>query len=192
MSSPANGSLRGSPPGVDGSTNFHGDSTVLRPAALRPRVQNRSLGVWPEREVCPPLGEGRDASLVTEVPSNPGGGRGREGLPQRRSKQPNSPVVLNDAVLLTSELAMNGVRHVPAAEGDWLEITVDQDVDALTVNVRSPGKNFASEDLSRTGEGRLGSALVGELSSRWGVVTPDSDGTAVWFRMDWSAAGPTE
>jgi anti-sigma regulatory factor (Ser/Thr protein kinase) len=99
------------------------------------------------------------------------------------------PVVLYDAVLLTSELAVNGVRHVPAAEGDWLEVSVDHGDDALTVSVRSPGTDFArSEDLSRRGEvGGWGLHLVGELSSQWGV-TPDSDGTAVWFQMDWSAA----
>jgi anti-sigma regulatory factor (Ser/Thr protein kinase) len=99
------------------------------------------------------------------------------------------PVVLDDAILMTSELAINGVRHVPAAEGDWLEVSVDHGDDALTVSVRSPGKDFAiSEDLSRRGEiGGWGLHFVGELSSRWGV-TPDPDGTTVWFEMAWPAS----
>ena len=103
------------------------------------------------------------------------------------------PVVLDDVVLLTSELTMNGVRHVPADEGDWLEVSVDQGDDALMVSVRSPGKDFAtSEDLSRRGEvGGWGLHLVGQLSSRWGV-TPDSEGTAVWFQMDWRRAESSE
>lgn len=97
------------------------------------------------------------------------------------------PVVLDDVILLTSELAMNGVRHVPAAEGDWLEVSVDQGDEVLKVAVRSPGKHFASEDVSRRGEiGGWGLHFVGELSSRWGV-SPDTDGTAVWFEMDWRA-----
>lgn len=98
------------------------------------------------------------------------------------------PVVLDDVILLTSELAMNGVRHVPAAEGDWLDVSVDQGDEVLKVAVRSPGKDFASsQDLSRSGEvGGWGLHFVSELSSRWGV-SPDTDGTAVWFEMDWRA-----
>jgi serine/threonine-protein kinase RsbW len=101
------------------------------------------------------------------------------------------PVVLDDAILMTSELAMNGVRHVPALEGDWLEVSVDQGDEMLTITVRSPGKAFAGgEDLSRRGEvGGWGLHLVGELSSRWGI-TPAPDGTAVWFEMDWPGADP--
>jgi anti-sigma regulatory factor (Ser/Thr protein kinase) len=95
------------------------------------------------------------------------------------------PVVLDDAVLLTSELAMNGVRHVPAAEGDWLEVVVDQGDDLLKITVRTPGKDFArEEDPSSAGEvGGWGLQLVGALSSRWGVA-PDPEGTAVWFEID--------
>jgi anti-sigma regulatory factor (Ser/Thr protein kinase) len=95
------------------------------------------------------------------------------------------PVALEDALLLTSELAMNGVRHVPAAEGDRLEVSVDHGDDSLKVSVRGPGKDFAtSKNLYRRGEvGGWGLHLVGVLSSRWGV-TPDSHGTAVWFEMD--------
>ena len=98
------------------------------------------------------------------------------------------PVVLDDAILLTSELAVNGVRHVPAAEGDWLEVSVDHGDEVLKIAVRSPGRDFArSQDLSRRGEaGGWGLHFVEELSSRWGV-TPDTDGTAVWFEMDWRA-----
>ena len=85
---------------------------------------------------------------------------------------------------------MNGVKRVPAAEGDWLEVFVDQGDDVLKVSVRGPGKDFAREkDLSRRGEvGAWGLHFVGELSSRWGVA-PDPEGTAVWFEMDWRAAG---
>jgi anti-sigma regulatory factor (Ser/Thr protein kinase) len=96
-----------------------------------------------------------------------------------------SPGVLDDVVLLTSELAMNGVRHVPEAEGDWLEVVVDQGEDVLRVSVRGPGKDFVRNvDHSRPGEvGGWGLHLVGVLSSRWGVAT-DAKGTSVWFEID--------
>lgn len=95
------------------------------------------------------------------------------------------PVVLDDVILLTSELAMNSVRHVPATEGDWLEVSVDQGDEVLRVAVRSPGKDFArNEDPSRRGEvGGWGLHLVDELSSRWGI-SPDTDGTTIWFEVD--------
>jgi anti-sigma regulatory factor (Ser/Thr protein kinase) len=100
-----------------------------------------------------------------------------------RSRVP--PRVLDDVILLTSELAINGVRHVPAAQGDWLEVLVDQGDNVLKVSVRSPGTDFArDEDISRPGEaGGWGLHLVQALSSRWGVAS-DTDGTAVWFEID--------
>jgi anti-sigma regulatory factor (Ser/Thr protein kinase) len=106
-----------------------------------------------------------------------------------RSRIP--PGVLEDAVLLTSELAMNGVRHVPAAEGDWLEVSVDQGADMLRISVLSPGKEFArEEDPSSPGEvGGWGLHMVGALSSRWGVA-PDREGTAVWFEIDREGDSP--
>ena len=66
---------------------------------------------------------------------------------------------------------------------------MDQDDGVLKVDVRSPGKDFASgQDLARSGEvGGWGLHFVRELSSRWGV-SPDTDGTAVWFEMDWRAS----
>jgi anti-sigma regulatory factor (Ser/Thr protein kinase) len=93
------------------------------------------------------------------------------------------PQVLDDVILMTSELAINGVRHVPRADGDWLEVLVDHGDDVLKVSIRDPGKDFAGNLPSAEEIGGWGLRLVSELSSRWGV-TPDSDGTAVWFEVD--------
>jgi anti-sigma regulatory factor (Ser/Thr protein kinase) len=95
------------------------------------------------------------------------------------------PKILDDVVLMTSELAMNSVRHVPAGEGDWLEVSVDYGDDVLKVSVRDPGTDFAkNEDIPGAGEiGGWGLRLVSNLSSRWGV-DPDSEGTSVWFEVD--------
>jgi anti-sigma regulatory factor (Ser/Thr protein kinase) len=93
--------------------------------------------------------------------------------------------LLDDVTLMTSELAINSVRHVPAGEGDWLEVLVDHGDEVLKVSVRDPGTDFAmDEDVSETTEiAGWGLRLVSGLSSRWGVA-PDSDGTAVWFEVD--------
>jgi serine/threonine-protein kinase RsbW len=103
------------------------------------------------------------------------------------------PQVLDDVILMTSELAINGVRHVPPAEGDWLEVLVDHGDDVLKVSVRDPGTEFAdNEEIRSSGEvGGWGLHLVSSLSSRWGVA-PDRDGTAVWFEVDRPAAGNQE
>jgi anti-sigma regulatory factor (Ser/Thr protein kinase) len=103
------------------------------------------------------------------------------------------PNLLDDVILMTSELAINGVRHVPAAEGEWLEVLVEYGDDVLKVSVRDPGTDFASkEDISSSGEiGGWGLSLVSGLSSRWGVA-PESGGTAVWFEVARPAAGNGE
>jgi anti-sigma regulatory factor (Ser/Thr protein kinase) len=96
------------------------------------------------------------------------------------------PQVLDDVTLMTSELAMNGVRHVSAAEGDWLEVSVEYGDDVLKVSVRDPGTDFAREDevIPRGGQtGGWGLPIVNGLSSRWGVA-PDAGGTTVWFEVD--------
>ena len=92
--------------------------------------------------------------------------------------------VLDDVLLMTSELAINSARHVPSDRGDWLEVLVDHGDELLRVSVRDPGTDFDSNDIARAQEvGGWGLQLVNGLSSRWGVV-PSSEGTAVWFEID--------
>ena len=94
------------------------------------------------------------------------------------------PQVLDDVVLMTSELAINGARHVPDDKGDWLEVLVDHGDEVLRVSVRDPGTDFDTNDIARAQEaGGWGLRLVSGLSSRWGVA-PSSDGTDVWFELD--------
>lgn len=95
------------------------------------------------------------------------------------------PQVLDDVILMTSELAINGARHVPPDRGDWLEVLVNLGDDALRVSVRDPGTDFGrTEDVAGVSEGGgWGLRLVSGLSSRWGIA-PSSDGTNVWFEVD--------
>jgi len=83
-----------------------------------------------------------------------GGGRGflRETL---RTRIP--PKVLDDVILMTSELTMNGVKHVPAAKGDRLEVLVEYGDGVLKISVRHPGTDFGSkEDIPKPGKSGVG------------------------------------
>ena len=94
------------------------------------------------------------------------------------------PQVLADVLLMTSELAINGARHVPKDRGDRLEVLIDHDDEVLRISVRDPGTDFDPADITRVHEiGGWGLRLVSALSSRWGVE-PRSDGTDVWFEVD--------
>jgi anti-sigma regulatory factor (Ser/Thr protein kinase) len=91
--------------------------------------------------------------------------------------------VLDDAMLLTSELVTNAVRHAGHTSDDPIELTVSVDDDVLRVSVRDRGPGFdPSEVPVRSEEGGWGLNLVRRLSSRWGV-TPADDGTDVWFEI---------
>ena len=99
------------------------------------------------------------------------------------------PQVMADVVLMTSELTINGARHVPMDRGDWLEVLVDLEDEVLKVSVRDPGTDFDPIDIARVQEiGGWGLRLVSGLSSRWGVE-PGSDGTDVWFEVDRPSEG---
>jgi anti-sigma regulatory factor (Ser/Thr protein kinase) len=99
-----------------------------------------------------------------------------------RSRIPSQ--VLDDVLLMTSELAINSARHVPSEQGDWLEVWVDHNDEVLRVSVRDPGTDFDGTDIDRAHEiGGWGLRLVSGLSSRWGVA-PSSGGTDVWFELD--------
>ena len=92
---------------------------------------------------------------------------------------------LGDAVLLTSELVGNALRHGrPPAE-----LVIDSLPDAVTIGVGDrnptlPGTTPSEPDPEQTsGRGLL---IVQALSTRWGV-TPRREGGAgktVWFTVD--------
>jgi anti-sigma regulatory factor (Ser/Thr protein kinase) len=87
--------------------------------------------------------------------------------------------VLEDAVLLVSELVTNSVIH----GGPPVVVAVDCDGDALQVRVRDgspvlPARRAADD----RDEGGRGLALVDTLSSDWGV-DPQPDGKHVWFAL---------
>lgn len=97
--------------------------------------------------------------------------------------------LLDEALLLTTELSTNGVLHA----GTELDIEVAADSSGLTVTVMDyatsglsqlpvpVGEDVAAvEGLTERGRGLL---LVDHFASRWGT-THHASGKGVWFRLD--------
>jgi anti-sigma regulatory factor (Ser/Thr protein kinase) len=85
--------------------------------------------------------------------------------------------VVEDAVLLVSELVSNSVLH----GGPPVVVAVDCDENALQVRVRDGSRDLpAPHDAAPGDENGRGLALVAEMSAEWGVDT-EADGKHVWF-----------
>jgi anti-sigma regulatory factor (Ser/Thr protein kinase) len=85
--------------------------------------------------------------------------------------------VVEDAVLLVSELVTNSVVH----GGPPVIVAVECDGDALQVRVRDGSPVLPARRSAGQGEeGGRGLALVDTMSADWGV-DPQPDGKHVWF-----------
>jgi len=92
--------------------------------------------------------------------------------------------IVDDAILLTSELVTNAVRHAGLDDQDEIEITVSVDARVLRITVRDRGPGFDPEAVvPRSDEGGWGLDLLRRLSSRWSVDRGGA-GTDVWFEID--------
>jgi anti-sigma regulatory factor (Ser/Thr protein kinase) len=85
--------------------------------------------------------------------------------------------LVDDALLLTSELVTNSVLH----GGPPLVVAVDCDGERLQVRVRDGSLAVPSpHEAEQTDESGRGLALVAALSDEWGI-DPKPDGKYVWF-----------
>lgn len=94
--------------------------------------------------------------------------------------------VLDDAVLLISELVTNAVRY----GGPPIVLAADCEVDGLYVRVRDGSSVLpVPQPASLEAEGGRGFLLLDLLSERWGVDprTGQSGGKEVWFLLESSA-----
>ncbi|HEY3833309.1 MAG TPA: ATP-binding protein [Acidimicrobiia bacterium] len=87
--------------------------------------------------------------------------------------------VFDDAVLLTSEMVTNSVRH---SQSDWIDVAITLGPDVLRVEVADPGSQSI---LPRTpdAKGGWGLTLIAALATRWGV-NREGTGKSIWVEFD--------
>jgi anti-sigma regulatory factor (Ser/Thr protein kinase) len=91
--------------------------------------------------------------------------------------------LVDDMMLLTTELVTNSVRHAPEEATGSIELTVLHGPSAIRVEVRDPGGGFTHVPQQPAGlaEGGRGLFLVDALADRWGM---DEGGqTTVWYEL---------
>jgi anti-sigma regulatory factor (Ser/Thr protein kinase) len=93
--------------------------------------------------------------------------------------------ILEEALLVVSELVTNGVRHGGALPGDVLVFRVGLARTRLRLEVEDPGRGGVvarrAADV-RTGTG-FGLNVVQTLSERWGTDRAPEGGTRVWAQL---------
>ena len=86
--------------------------------------------------------------------------------------------VLEDAVLLVSELVTNSILH----GGPPVVVAVDCEESALRVRVRDGSADIPTpRQAGREDEGGRGLEIVATLSDDWGIEPHEDDGKHVWF-----------
>jgi anti-sigma regulatory factor (Ser/Thr protein kinase)/DNA-binding XRE family transcriptional regulator len=97
--------------------------------------------------------------------------------------------MLDEAVLLTSELCTNAVRHSMSGEGGFFEVAVHRGPDSLRIEVRDDGSETGPvvRDFDELAESGRGLEIVGLVAARWGQSS-DEFGHLVFFELSWPAA----
>jgi anti-sigma regulatory factor (Ser/Thr protein kinase) len=90
----------------------------------------------------------------------------------------------HDALLLTTELVTNAVRHAGVGEDKALELCAEVTSKAIRVSVTDPGSDTTPrvQELNVEKPGGMGLFLVEQLSSSWGVERTDG-ANEVWFEL---------
>ncbi|HUR51285.1 MAG TPA: ATP-binding protein [Mycobacteriales bacterium] len=90
--------------------------------------------------------------------------------------------VVDDALLVVSELVTNAVRH--AGESSTLELELDQDGSSLRVALADGSTESPSpRPAPHAAEGGRGMTIMAALSDRWGIA-PHNGGKQVWWEVD--------
>jgi anti-sigma regulatory factor (Ser/Thr protein kinase) len=91
---------------------------------------------------------------------------------------------IQDAVLMTSELVTNGIRHARIPPDETLELQVDLTPSAIRIEVADAGGNSTPIEVQPTANasGGWGLYLVERLADRWGAI--QNAANVVWFEMD--------
>jgi anti-sigma regulatory factor (Ser/Thr protein kinase) len=116
---------------------------------------------------CDPASPGRARSWVAEQ------------ISAALTRQPAMPTILDDAVLVVSELVTNALR----AGCSRADLNIEVDVDALRVGVIDDGPGVPVVQVAQPGDVRgRGLFLVAALASDWGVRTTEN-GKEVWAAL---------
>jgi hypothetical protein len=100
--------------------------------------------------------------------------------------------MLDEAVLLTSELCTNTVQHTATGRGGSFEVAVYRAHDSLRIEVRDEGSKTVPairrlEELSEDGRGL---EVVDLIATRWGQ-SGDDFGRCVFFELHWASTQMT-
>jgi anti-sigma regulatory factor (Ser/Thr protein kinase) len=91
-------------------------------------------------------------------------------------------LLVDDAVLLVSEIVSNSVRHASLDKSDAIHVRIRGSDSVLHVDVIDPGPGFDPERVEPSErEGGWGLRLLDRLATRWGVER--NDVTKVWFEL---------
>jgi anti-sigma regulatory factor (Ser/Thr protein kinase)/DNA-binding XRE family transcriptional regulator len=96
--------------------------------------------------------------------------------------------VLDDAVLLTSELCTNAVRHSASGDDGSFEVVIHRGPNSLRVEVLDDGaaSTPAARDFEELAENGRGLEIVALIAARWGQRS-DEYGRSVFFELRWRA-----
>ena len=127
-------------------------------------------------------GHGRSAS-VERIMSGPRAPAAARRWVRERLAGRVRPTVLDDALLLVSELVTNSVLHGGPAGGAPITLRLALEAGAVRLEVTDPGEHGAvlRRPPDETQGGGFGLDLVAKLATSWGV--DDRGGTRVWFLL---------
>jgi anti-sigma regulatory factor (Ser/Thr protein kinase) len=92
--------------------------------------------------------------------------------------------LLEDGLLVASELVTNAVRHSGCAADHVLQIRVRRREDHVLISVHDPGLSDHSAEIGRgdpSQPGGWGLRIIERLARRWGAERPD--GYRVWAEL---------
>ena len=94
--------------------------------------------------------------------------------------------VLDEAILLASELAANAVAHTVTGSGGHFDVTIYRDETLVVIAVRDEGSDDApaARPLDEMAEDGRGLGLVELIADRWGHCG-NEHGRTIWLQLRW-------
>jgi anti-sigma regulatory factor (Ser/Thr protein kinase) len=94
--------------------------------------------------------------------------------------------VLDEAILLASELAANAVAHTVTGSGGHFDVTIYRAETLVVIAVRDEGSGGApaARPLDKMAEDGRGLGLVELIADRWGHCG-DEHGRTIWLQLRW-------